>query len=208
MTHKLKTIFRWPTEKPTIEPSSHHWFGGGNAQTLKKLITEINPKYILEMGSWTGIGSTNFILKNTTPDVQMVCIDHWSTDIEDHIQSSFTREQAMELYDEISNLWETFLVNNWEYQQRLTPIRKKTNEGLDFVSKLDIPFDLIYIDAHHDYENVLYDIETAGKYWPNAVLCGDDYRWPNGDVERAVKMYADKNNLNVMVNDQCWYYEK
>lgn len=208
MTNKLKTIFRWPTEKPSIIPSSHNWFSPNNAKVLKNLINQINPSYILEMGSWTGIGSTNFILKNTTPNVQMVCIDHWSTNIEDHIQSSFTQEQAMELYDEISNLWETFLVNNWEYQQRLTPIRKKTNEGLDFVSKLDIPFDLIYIDAHHDYENVLYDIETAGKYWPNAVLCGDDYRWPNGDVERAVKMYADKNNLNVMVNDQCWYYEK
>jgi predicted O-methyltransferase YrrM len=204
---KINNLFQWPTEKPTIIPSSHNWFCEQNAEVLRKLIKKINPSFILEMGSWTGIGSTNFILKNS-PNAHLVCVDHWSTDIEDHIQSSFDREAAMELYDEISNLWEIFLVNNWEYRNRLTPIRKKTNEGLDLLSKLDIPFDLIYIDAHHDYEHVLYDIETAGKYWPNAVLCGDDYLWPNGDVERAVKTYADKNNLNVITNNQCWYYEK
>lgn len=207
MKTQLNTLFSWPDEKPNLIPSSHNWFSKDNGDTLRKLIRDINPSYILEMGSWTGIGSTNFILKSTT-NTQLVCVDHWSTDIEDHIQSSFTREQAMDLYDEISNLWETFLVNNWDYKHRLTPIRKKTKEGLDFLGKLDIPFDLIYIDAHHDYEHVLYDIETSGKYWPNAVLCGDDYKWPNGDVSKAVNEYAEKHNLNVKVNNQCWYYEK
>jgi predicted O-methyltransferase YrrM len=203
----INNLFQWPTEKPTRIPSSHNWFSKKNGEVLGNLIKKLNPSFILEMGSWTGNGSTKFILNNA-PNSHLVCVDHWSTDIEDHIQSSFSKEDAMKLYDEISNLWETFLVNNWEHQHHLTPIRKKTNEGLDLLNKISIPFDLIYIDAHHDYENVLYDIETAGKLWPNAVLCGDDYRWPNGDVERAVKTYADKNNLNVIVNDQCWYYEK
>jgi predicted O-methyltransferase YrrM len=204
MTNKL---FNWPIEKPTITASSHNWFSPNNGEVLKDLIKKLNPSYILEMGSWTGIGSTNFILKNA-PTAHLFCVDHWSTNIEDHIQSSFTYDQAMELYHEITNLWETFLVNNWEHQHHLTPIRKKTNEGLDLLGKHNIPFELIYIDAHHDYEHVLYDIETSGKYWPNAVLCGDDYLWPNGDVSKAVNEYAEKNNLNVRVNNQCWYYEK
>lgn len=207
MRDKINKLFEWPSEKPNIIPSSHNWFSEDNAEVLRTLIKQINPSFILEMGSWTGIGSTNFILKNS-PNSHLVCVDHWSTDIEDHIQSSFSRDAAMELYDEISNLWETFLVNNWEHRNHLTPIRKKTNEGLDLLSKLDIPFDLIYIDAHHDYENVLYDIETAGKYWPNAVLCGDDFLWPNGDVEKAVNKYASNNNLKIHVRKQCWYYEK
>jgi hypothetical protein len=139
MKIKLNKLFTWPPEKPNITPSSHNWFSEANADVLTNLIKKINPSYILEMGSWTGIGSTNFILKSTT-DTQLVCVDHWSTDIENHIQSSFTRENAMELYDEISNLWEIFLVNNWEYKNRLTPIRKKTNEGLSFLGKLNIPF--------------------------------------------------------------------
>jgi predicted O-methyltransferase YrrM len=207
MKNKLSKLFIWPTEKPNITPSQHHWFGGNNAIGLKHLIDNINPSYILEMGSWTGIGSTNFILKSA-PNSHLICVDHWSANIEDHIQSSFTHDDAMKLHNEISNLWEIFLVNNWEHQNHLTPLRKKTNEGLDILNELNIPFQLIYIDAHHDYDNVLYDIETTGKYWPDAILCGDDYLWPNGDVKRAVDEYAGKNNLNVIVNDQFWYYEK
>ena len=74
-------LFNWPTKKPTITPSSHNWFSKHNGDTLKKLITDINPSYILEMGSWTGIGSTNFILKNA-PTAHLFCVDHWSTNID------------------------------------------------------------------------------------------------------------------------------
>jgi len=99
-------------------------------------------------------------------------------------------------------------MNTWEHKTHLTPIRKKTVEALEFLKPLDIPFDLIYIDAHHDYESVLHDISVSGEIWPNAVICGDDYRWPDGGVAKAVHEYADKNNLIVNGVDQCWFYTK
>jgi hypothetical protein len=92
MKTNLNKLFSWPTEKPTIEPSSHHWFGEGNAQTLKKLITEINPKYILEMGSWTGIGSTNFILNNAQAEDIMNSIDEQAIEMDPEFQIKLAEE--------------------------------------------------------------------------------------------------------------------
>lgn len=205
---KLKNLFIWPEEKPNVPNNLHHWFGNENAVVLERLIDEINPKYILEMGSWTGAGSTQFILKKAV-NCHLVCVDHWSKDLEDYVQKDFQIEKVKNQIGEfIPTLWETFLVNNWENRERITPIRKKTVDALQFLKTSNIPFDLIYIDAHHDYESVLHDITIAGEIWPNAVICGDDYLWPDGGVAKAVNEYAEANNLITNVSEQCWFYTK
>jgi cellulose synthase/poly-beta-1,6-N-acetylglucosamine synthase-like glycosyltransferase len=76
------------------------------------------------------------------------------------------------------------------------------------IKKLNIPFDMIYIDAHHDYESVLHDITVAYELWPNAIIIGDDYGWPRKEISRAVHEFADANNLNVKIENNCWYYVK
>jgi len=206
MKEKLEKLFTWPDVIPNVPKDNHHWFGEGNRTVLNHLIDELNPKFILEMGSWTGAGSTNFIL-NKAPNSHLVCIDHWGSDLNMYnLQKAWTPTD--EELSRLKNLWETFLMNTWEHKTHLTPIRKKTVEALEFLKPLDIPFDLIYIDAHHDYESVLHDISVSGEIWPNAVICGDDYRWPDGGVAKAVHEYADKNNLIVNGVDQCWFYTK
>ncbi len=206
MKEEVKKLFVWPDEMPNVPKDSHHWFGEGNKRVLNNLIDELNPEFILELGSWTGAGSTSFIL-NKAPNSQLVCIDHWGTELHIHVKQKAWETTPEEL-QRIKTLWETFLVNTWEHKNHLTPIRKTTIDGLQFLKPLNIPFGLIYIDAHHDYESVLHDITISGEIWPDAVICGDDYNWPDGGVSSAVNEYADKNNLNVIVNEQCWYYSK
>lgn len=206
MKKMLEELFVWPNEKPNVVVDTHNWFGVENATGLGTIIKTINPEFILEMGSWTGAGSTKFILE-TAPNAHLVCIDHWSETLEGHgIQNAWGVEKVNEDFEHIKNLWKSFLLNTWEHRHHLTPIRKKTIEGLEVLRNLDIPFDLIYIDAHHDYESVLTDIKVSGEIWPNAIICGDDYRWPDGGVARAVHEYAEYKNLNVNVLNQFWYY--
>jgi predicted O-methyltransferase YrrM len=205
MVTKLKTLFEWPAEKPNVPGDNHHWFGGSNNEILYKIIEELKPKCILELGSWTGAGSTKFILERA-PDAYLVCIDHWSKDLNDYVQEEFNIEQVKELESQISILWETFLVNTWDCRHRLTPLREKTTKGLQILKKLKISFDLVYIDAHHDYENVLHDISKVHETWPDATIVGDDYLWDN--VKRAVHYYAENNNLEVKSLYNCWYYAK
>ena len=206
MKETLKELFVWPLEMPNVPKDNHHWFGEGNRIALDYLIDELNPEFILEMGSWTGAGSTSFIL-NKAPNSHLVCIDHWGSDLSVHDKQK-AWDSTPEEINRMKTLWETFLVNTWEHKHHLTPIRKTTVDGLQFLKPLNIPFGLIYVDAHHDYESVLHDIKVAGEIWPNAIICGDDYRWPDGGVARAVNEYAEANNLNVNGSDQCWFYTK
>ena len=201
---KIKKLFTWPTEKPNVPESGYNWFGRDNASVLDQLISERKPKYILEMGSWNGSGSTKFLLQSV-PEAQVVCIDHWSDDENDYVQEECGIEEVRKLWYQIEVLFETFLVNTWEYQDRLTPLKAKTENGLLQLGKLNIPFDMIYIDAHHDYKSVLHDIEVSSKLWPNATIVGDDYTWPG--VRQAAHEFADKNNLEIVIVGNCWYYK-
>ena len=207
MKEQLEKLFIWPDEKPNVPPNIHNWFGGENADVLGRLIDHMNPKYILEMGSWTGAGSTLFML-DRAPNAHMVCIDHWSKNFEDYVQKNFEMKQVEKIGGIISVLWETFLVNTWEHRHHMTPIKAKTIEGLQIIKDLNIPFDLIYIDAHHDYESVLHDITISHTLWPDAIIVGDDYNWPQNEISRAVNEFANNNNLEVIVAGQCWYYIK
>jgi predicted O-methyltransferase YrrM len=205
MKKKLEKLFTWPTEKPNVSAHEYHWFGYENAVILHQAISERNPKYILEMGSWNGSGSTRYILQNA-PNAHLVCIDHWSNNENDYVQEECGIEEIRKLWYQIEILFETFLVNTWEYQDRLTPFKAKTIDGLEQLGKMNIPFDIIYIDAHHDYESVLYDIETSHKLWPNATIVGDDYTWAG--VKQAAHEFAEKNNIEIVVKGNCYYYKK
>jgi predicted O-methyltransferase YrrM len=202
---KIKKLFTWPTEKPNVSESNYNWFGNGNASILNRVISERNPKYILEMGSWNGSGSTKYILQHA-PNAHLVCVDHWSNDENDYVQEECGIEEIRKLWYQIEILFDTFLVNTWEYQDRLTPFKVKTEIGLLQLGKLNIPFDMIYIDAHHDYESVLHDIEISSKLWPNATIVGDDYTWAS--VRKAVHEFAEKNNIEIVVEGNCWFYKK
>lgn len=66
-------------------------------------------------------------------------------------------------------------------------------------------FDMIYIDAAHDYISVKEDINLwLPKLKPGGVICGDDYilGWPG--VIQAVDEIFGKENINVVGGQQWW----
>jgi predicted O-methyltransferase YrrM len=66
-------------------------------------------------------------------------------------------------------------------------------------------FDIIYIDAAHDYESVKKDILAwLPKLKTGGTICGDDYTpgWPA--VIQAVDEIFDKHTINVVGNQQWW----
>ena len=215
---KLKKLFEWPKNKPTTPEDKHGWFCKGNAILLHHYINELNPKFILELGSWTGAGSTNFIV-NCAPNSHIICVDHWSKDWKDHTNGNTTGHPEVDengnvkAVDEfgnktdlshIENLWESFLQNNWEHQHHLTPIRAKTEEGLEILRKLNLPIELIYIDAHHHFDGVVHDIMKCAEIWPNAILVGDDWTWDS--VKEAVHHCAKKLDKRIYHLDTVWTF--
>ena len=73
-------------------------------------------------------------------------------------------------------------------------------------------FDFVYIDGHHDYAEVLKDLEAwYPKLKKFGVMCGDDYGHPSGlGVVQAVNEFAYKHKVIVTcgVADNQFYFIK
>ena len=201
---EVKSLFEWPNQKPNITPETNGWFTNISAHVLNMFINHLEPKFICELGSWTGKGSTEFLL-NTAPNSHLICFDHWSPNVSDHGNGGTTKyeDNDPELL-QLPKIWDSFLYNTWEFKDRLTPIRAKTIEGLNSAAQLDIPVDLIFIDADHSYEGVTRDIMKCAEIWPNAQLVGDDYTWDT--VKNAVIDCAKKLDKRVMFCHNCWWF--
>jgi hypothetical protein len=197
----INTLFTWPVKKPNVPKDDHGWFGGGNTSVLEYFLNS-NTKTVIELGSWLG-SSTRFIL-DKAPNANVIAIDHWSNNISNYGNGGSTDTSKDPGIEKIYTLWETFLVNCWDYKDRLYPVRAYTHEGLNYLKQYNIIADVIYIDASHSYDDVLSDITLSKKLWPKAQIIGDDYTWES--VKRAVHDYASKNNLKVESNQNCWYY--
>jgi predicted O-methyltransferase YrrM len=71
-------------------------------------------------------------------------------------------------------------------------------------------FDVVYIDANHEYESVKADI----KHWlpkvkPNSYICGDDYcsEWPG--VIKAVDEFINETNYKLIrIAGKQWAVKK
>lgn len=86
---------------------------------------------------------------------------------------------------------------------RVTIIKKPSVEGAKDVT--DGSLDFVYIDAAHDYDNVVLDIAAwAPKVRIGGIVCGDDfYDFPSGKggVMRAVTEFTSHNNYNLKLTD-------
>ena len=209
MIDKIKNLFTWPTDIPDAPDDFHNWaFSEAHEEGFSYLIETLKPKIILEIGSWMGMGSTLYMLKNS-PESHLIALDHWSDKKEDFIGTHYPMWNVERDYHHIKNIWNKFLKNTWEYRDRLTPLRMFSSEGLEVLNKMNLDIDLIYLDADHGYDSVMYELEKCSKYWPNATLCGDDYLWMDKSVKRAVHIYGDKHNLKVnVVGLRFWFYTK
>lgn len=190
--------FPWPETKPNVAKDAHSLFS--NEGPLSKLL---NKKMILivELGSWLG-ASTRFIL-NHAPNAVVIAIDHWKGSSE-HRQRDYAKLR-------LNTLYETFLVNCWDYRERLIPIKETTLKGLAIVHHHGLKPDLFYLDASHDYESVTKDLKTIHQYFPESLIVGDDWMWGSQEdfpVRRAVSDFSEKVGFKWYAKENCWWLEK
>jgi hypothetical protein len=209
MIDKIKNLFTWPTDMPDASDDFHNWaFDWQHEGGFSYLIDKLKPKIVLEIGSWLGMGSTSYMLKYA-PDIHLIALDHWSDDKQDFIGTFYPIEYVERDYSHIENIWNKFLKNTWEFRDRLTPLRRFSSDGLEILKDLNIDIDLIYLDADHGYDSMMYELEKCSEYWPNATLCGDDYEWEDHSVKRAVHTYGDIHKLKVnVIGRRFWFYTK
>lgn len=195
-------MFKFPNEKPNVKPDNHGWFNAHMAKFIKPFITS-DTKVIVELGAWLG-SSTRWLCENSTATI--VSVDHWKGSIE--------HQGRKDVQDKLPTLYDTFIVNCWEYRDRIVPIRSNSTTGLHICKDLNIIPDLIFIDASHEYEDVLKDIQTADELFPKATLMGDDWSWKNRrlngrfTVREAVKDFAKQTKISIYEDGRCWRLDK
>jgi len=173
-----------------------------NGPSLEWLIRRANAKVVVEVGSWLGL-STRHIAKTIPEDGVVYAIDHWLG----------SPNEDNSVFD-MPNLYRQFLSNviHENLTHKIIPLRMSSAEAARI---LDVKPDLIYIDATHDFTNVMLDLILWYPFVKgHGVLCGDDYFWGHdhdrggGPVKRAVDVFARENNLTVRDDGWMWYLEE
>lgn len=191
---QLRAAAPWPQTRPTVQPRMQDgWLREPVQRALAAHLSQ-ETQLVVELGSWLGL-STRFI-SDCAPNATVIAVDHWLGSEEHH-----TRPEYKALLPE---LFETFLVNCWSYQERILPLRMDGGDGLRLLAQHGLLPDLIYVDADHSYAAVRRDFELILDLFPHAVVVGDDWDWPG--VSAAVTDVADARKLQVDTDGLAWRY--
>jgi predicted O-methyltransferase YrrM len=136
---------------------------------------------IAEIGSWRGRSTSAFA--HHSPGI-VVAVDTWQGSVEH--QAELKGKPGSGVYHE-------FMANVSRYDN-IWPLLANSLTGARIISQSPMRFDLIFIDASHDYDSVKADIQAwMPLLSPGGVLCGHDYmRW---GVKNAVRQLVPKHRL-------------
>lgn len=155
----------------------HHW------------MKELNPKLIIEVGAWKGLSTVIFgqYIESHDMDTRIICVDTWLGSAE-HWNDGETLLPFMEHGYPIG-LYYQFLMNIAYYQlgHLVYPFPQTSRGAAEWFRMNGVTSKLIYVDASHQYEDVVLDL---ADYWgllePGGVMFGDDYGGHWTGVTQAV----------------------
>lgn len=174
---------------------------GENWFSYQGLYTEMVKRYdnakFVEIGCWRGRSACYLAVEifNSNKNIQLYCVDTWLGS-EEHKDMDVIKDNK--LYDE-------FLGNIEPVKHIVTPVRNASLEAVKTFE--DNYFDFIFIDASHDYENVLADLRAwYPKLKTGGYFAGHDYGNTWTGVNRAVDQWCQENNVRLEMSghQSCW----
>ncbi len=185
----------------------------GNSNFFKRLIDDINPQLIVEVGTWKGLSAINMgkHIKSKNKDTQIICIDTWLGAIEFWDSLAGTEERNLLLKNGYPQIYYQFLSNvvHNELQDIILPFPNTSENGFRYLLNKNIKPDLIYIDASHEEEDVYRDIKNYHSILKSGgVIFGDDYGTWVG-VRNAIDNFKKETSINYDVIDgNFWVIKK
>lgn len=136
--------------------------------------------------------------------------------VETIIQNKNIELYAIDMWDDIcisqsssDKIYNMFLDNIKPIQERLNDkIKVIKSNSVDASTKFeDKSLDFIFIDACHEYECVLADLNAwYPKLKPGGWIAGHDYYTGHYGVERAVNEFFYEKSENLNCQECCWIY--
>ena len=156
----------------------------GNEPIFSKLITKLQPKTIIEVGSYKGQSSITMsnAVKKLNLQTKIYCVDTWLGALE---MLSTTLVPTKNGYPTLYYQFLSNVVHN-NAQDIIIPVPNTSYIAYRYLQDLGISAELIYIDASHEYPDVLADVSNYYQLLsPGGVMFGDDYNTYDS-VRRAV----------------------
>ena len=149
----------------------------------------------VEIGSWKGRSSVYLGVEvmNSGKDIEVMCVDTWLGSVE---------HEGWDILNE-DGLYKEFMHNIEPVSSVVTALRMESLKAAwDFE---DGSLDFVFIDASHDYENVIADIIAwYPKVKEGGVIAGHDYPTWEG-VKKAVNEYFKWNEI--VSKESCWIHQ-
>jgi hypothetical protein len=222
ITQGLKPLRRdnpWPDfGYGEVEPFYLPLDGGGRGgrEIVLDVIKERKIELMVEIGCFL-CGSTLQWLR-ASENLTVIGCDPWDSNwaayIENMAQDPLRARTVYHLTDEqiatiVRNIrrhgnFQTAMNNVRLYKDRFIPVRRRSPEVLTYLHERGIEPQLIYIDADKKRD----DLDVVRKLFPNAVLCGDDWLWPDETgrmvMQEHVKDFAAEHGYEVRSARQTW----
>ena len=157
-------------------------------RTLKRLIEVYGIQSMLEVGVWKGE-----CMEAVAPGLaRYVGVDAWEAGI-------YTDDLDVLRHATRADMDAAYATAYGRKLGHCELIRARSSLAAGMVQG---PFDLVFLDACHEYENVCLEITLYHNHAAK-LLCGHDYSWPG--VNRAVhEMFGQ---VNVLIGD-VWMVER
>jgi hypothetical protein len=190
--------------------------GRGGRELVFDIIREKNISLMVEIGCFL-CGSTLQWLR-ASDKLTVIGVDpwdgNWAAYVERMALDPVRSRSVWHLNDEqiktiVANLRQYgnfgVAMNNVRlYRQRFYPVRRSSPEALLYLRRRGIVPELIFIDAGKSSE----DLGAAFKLFPEAILCGDDWLWPDQTgalrMQENVKAFAAEHGFEIRSSRQTW----
>lgn len=184
--------------------SSHPYF--------ESILRQAKPRLILEVGTWLGASAIHMarIARQLDPLAQVLCIDTWLGSHEVLWFHPEYREQ-LRLRHGYPQQYYQFLANVVlsGMQDAIYGLPMTSYAATRIIAKCSMRFDVIYIDAHHDEDEVLGDVRRCYEILrPGGFIFGDDYGNHERGVIRAVNRFASEQGLYLNTSKEKWAFQK
>jgi hypothetical protein len=187
---------------------------GSEHPIFRKVLEEIKPQLIIEVGSWKGASAIHMArcLKDLGLQAKILCIDTWLGAIEFWgDKQDPERYLSLSLKNGYPTIFYQFLANVVKsgFQDVIVPFPQTSVTAARWLRQHGVQADAIYVDGSHEEEDVFLDLCS---YWqvvaPGGVMFGDDYDqyWPS--VRSAVRRFAQVFAIEYESDDRKWLFRK
>ena len=218
--HSMKTFYFEHDVYEGFQPLQDTRFTGCSPQKdfYKQFVNEISPDLIVEVGVWRGLSLTHLAasLKEVTGGGAVIAVDTW-LGAPEFWNRKFTAgrrdpERDLRLKHGYPQVYYDFLSNvvNNDIQEFVVPLPVPSRVAASLVKGNNLRPQIIHIDAAHEYDDVVEDINL---WFPiledGGLLLGDDFSrtWPG--VVKAACEFAHVYSVDLHhLNHKWWIFKK